>query len=197
VAGVGNDLTSCNYPFSVLPVTWESFTAELNSNSQVVLKWAVSQQSNNKAYYVEHSVDGVQWETLKYIPTDPKEDGPAKYSFVHGKPVNGRHYYRIRQEDLDGNSTYSQVKIVDLKNNIHVEMSPNPATDHIQIQIENILLNAEARATIYDFCGKLVMQLALKTGVNQLSVSSFASGSYMLRVSTSQGEVYHERFIKQ
>ena len=197
VSGIGNDLTSCNFPFTVLPVIWESFTAELNSNNQVLLKWAVSQQSNNKGYAVEHSIDGVQWETLKFIATDPKQDGAASYSFLHAKPVNGRHYYRIRQEDLDGNSSYTQIKIVDLKNNIHVELSPNPATDHIQIQIENILVAGETRASIYDFAGKLVMERVLNMGVNQLSVASFTAGSYIVRVSTKQGEVYHERFIKQ
>lgn len=197
VSGVGNDLTSCNFPFTVLPVKWESFTAELNTNNQVMLKWAVSQQSNNKGYYIEHSVDGVQWETLKFIGTDPKEDGAASYTFIHAKPVNGRHYYRIRQEDLDNNSEYSQIRIIDLKNNIHIELSPNPATDHIQIQVENILVNSDARAFIYDFSGKLVMEIILKSGVNRVSVSTFAPGSYVLWVSTNQGEEYRERFVKQ
>jgi hypothetical protein len=197
VSGIGNDLTSCNFPFSVLPVIWESFTAELNSNNQVLLKWAVSQQSINKGYAVEHSIDGVQWESLTFIATDPKEDGAAKYSFLHAKPVNGRHYYRIRQEDLDGNSNYSQIKIVDLRNNIHIELSPNPATDHIQIQVENIITSGETRARIYDFSGKLLMDRIMRNGINQLSVSSFTAGSYLVSVSTSLGEVYHERFIKQ
>ena len=197
VSGVGNDLTSCNFPFTVLPVKWENFSAELNTNNQVLLKWAVSQQSNNKGYYIEHSVDGIQWETLKFIGTDPNEDGAASYSFIHTKPVNGRHYYRIRQEDIDNNSDYSQIRIIDLKNNIHIELSPNPATDHIQIQVENILVSGDARAFIYDFSGKLVIEIVLKTGINRVSVSSFSSGSYVLRVSTNQGEQYHERFIKQ
>src|SRR3954470_17193633 len=51
VSGVGNDLTSCNFPFIVLPVSWESFSAELTVNKQVLINWAVSQQSNNKGYY--------------------------------------------------------------------------------------------------------------------------------------------------
>jgi hypothetical protein len=197
VTGVGNDLTSCNFPFTVLPVEWESFSAELNTNNQVAIKWAVSQQSNNKGYSVEHSADGINWESLHYIPTDPNEDGAAKYSFVHAKPVNGKHYYRIKQLDLDDNATYSQVRIVDVKNNIHVELSPNPAIDHLNVRIESGSGNERSEGYLFDFSGRLIRNIRLRPGINYVDIRSLAKGSYSLRVKIGVTETYVERFVKQ
>jgi len=170
---------------------------DLNSNNQAVIKWSVSQQSNNKGYYVEQSADGVNWETLAFIPNDYNKGGSAKYSFLQNKPVNGRHFYRIRQEDLDGNTSYSEIKIIDIKSDIHVELSPNPATDHIVIRIENPNGIQSNKAALFDFSGKLIAAQAIKAGVNQIDISSFPKGSYFLKIVTGEGVVYHERFIKQ
>jgi len=196
VAGVGNDLTSCNFPFTVLPVLWESFTAEVNATQQVVLKWAVGQQSNNSGFFVEHSSDGIHWENLKYFQTDPNENSPAKYSFVHTKPVSGRHYYRIKQVDLDDNYTYSEIKMIDLKNNIQVEITPNPVTDQIKVWIQSIPLNDRVQFSLFDFSGKLIKNSVLNTGVNIVDIRSIPKGTYFLRIRTEDGKTYHERIIK-
>lgn len=197
VSGVGNDLTSCNFPFIVLPVTWESFTAELNADKQVVLNWAVSQQSNNKGYYIEGSADGIHYETLGFVPNDIKQSGPAKYTFVHSRPLNGKHFYRIKQVDLDENTSYSEVRVIDVKSNIHIELSPNPATDHIQIRLSTSLLNSQAKAQIFDFSGKLIWENGLSLGLNRIDITPFPKGSYMLRVRSGDLETFHERFIRQ
>jgi hypothetical protein len=195
--GVGNDLTSCNFPFTILPVEWESFTADLNANNQVTLKWAVSQQSNNKGYHVEQSPDGVHWEPLTFISTNPNEDGAAKYSYLHNRPVNGKHYYRIKQVDIDNEVTYSQIRIVDIKNNIHVELSPNPASDHLIVRTESIITNEGSEAFLFDFSGKLIRNIRLRPGISTIDIRSLAKGSYCFRVKTATGEILNERFIKQ
>lgn len=197
VGGVGNDLTSCNFPFSVLPVKWESFTAEVNANNEVLIKWEVSQQANNKGYYIEQSYNGTQWETLGFISTDPNENGGAKYSFLHKRPVNGRHYYRIRQIDLDENFTYSEVKVVDIKNNIQVEISPNPASDQLRIRMESSSLQENTHLHLFDFSGKLIQKKILNPGLNTIDIRTLLPGSYFVRIKTSSGEIYNERVIKQ
>ena len=197
ISGVGNDLTSCNFPFTILPVEWESFTAELTANNQVMLKWAVSQQSHNKGYHVEQSPDGVHWESLTFISTNPNEDGAAKYSYLHNRPVNGKHYYRIKQVDIDENVTYSQIRIVDIKNNIHVELSPNPASDHLIVRMESTITSENSEAFLFDFSGKLIRNIRLRPGITTIDIRSLAKGSYCIRVKTGTGEILNERFIKQ
>ena len=197
VSGVGNDLTSCNFPFTVLPVVWESFTADLNANKQVELNWAVSQQSNNKGYYVEQSADGVHWETLTFVASDGNKDGAAKYAYTHKRPVSGTHYYRIKQVDLDGEITYSQVRFVDIKNNIQIELSPNPSSDHLNVRIASTAINENAEGLLFDFSGKLIRNIRLRRGRNYVDIRSLASGTYFLRVISGTGEIYQDRIIKQ
>ncbi|HEY4876762.1 MAG TPA: hypothetical protein VIH86_14380 [Puia sp.] len=52
VAGVSGDLTSCSYPFSVLPLNFLNFAASEKDNV-VSLDWTVSQSDNNKGFYIE------------------------------------------------------------------------------------------------------------------------------------------------
>src|SRR5438309_1410669 len=54
VPNVGYDLTSCNFPGSVLPVNFISFTAAVKNNDQVALNWKAAQLANTDKYIIEH-----------------------------------------------------------------------------------------------------------------------------------------------
>ena len=46
-------------------------------------------------------------------------------------------YYRIKQLDIDGKSSYSKILPVKLKNeNRHIIISPNPFSTHLNINME-------------------------------------------------------------
>ncbi|HLK28099.1 MAG TPA: hypothetical protein VKT28_05925, partial [Puia sp.] len=98
-SGVGNDLTSCSFPFGILPITWSSFSATL-SNNQVSVKWSVEAAMNTKGFYVERSNDNKNWDALTYVAYDESQ---SDYSFVDGNPANGNNYYRVHQVDYNNN----------------------------------------------------------------------------------------------
>jgi hypothetical protein len=67
---------------------------------------------------------------------------------------------------------------------------PNPAIDVIHIT------NAEkvAEALVYDINGAL--RIAQNNG-NDINVSTMAQGTYILKVKTTNGKMYHTIFIKE
>ncbi len=72
VPGVGSDLTSCNYPFGVLPVYWAGFAATLQNNNSMLLTWSISQQINNIGFNIQRSKDET-WENIGFQVNNPDE----------------------------------------------------------------------------------------------------------------------------
>jgi hypothetical protein len=93
-----------------LPLTWLSFTATAQNNSQSLLQWATAQEQNTKDFYIEHSTDGINWVTIGSLPAAGNSNSNRHYNYVHTNPVNGLNYYRIKQTDIDNRYSYSPVR---------------------------------------------------------------------------------------
>ena len=194
--GVGNDLTSCNFPFSVLPAVWQEFSAVVHDKEGVNLKWTVAQESNKKTYYVEHSHDGVNWSDLDLITGAGASGDPVKYTYFHATVESGIHYYRIRQTSPDGHSSYSPVKTITLKENLQIALWPNPVHDWLNLSMPQASANAGYSASVFDIRGKLLYKLKLESGINKVNIQSLAAGSYIIRVE-SNFSTQSEKFVKQ
>ncbi len=194
VSGIGNDLTSCSFPLGVLPVSWQSFTAGLKDNHNVVLNWEVAQQVNNKGYSIEHSRDGVSWETIGFVAGSGNNAVAEQYSFIHTNPANGNHYYRIRQEDIDGQSVYSATVTITVSSNSPVAVWPNPARDAIHIHNESN--NAASKAWVFDQQGRLMNESLLQPGDNTIRMNAMPTGTYVVRVQLANGNAYNQKLVK-
>lgn len=195
--GIGNDLTSCNFPFGVLPVTWNGFTADVQGSHNVLLKWSVAQEFDAKGYYVEQSTDEVNWEDIGFVAATGSNKGMAQqYSFVHSNPVNGVHYYRIREVDIDGVFSNSVIRSVTIKSNNSVAIWPNPAIDELRIQQQVSGGSGVFHAQLFDQSGRMVIDNTLHSGTNTVNIKSLPTGTYIVRVQLANGEVYNQKLMK-
>jgi len=196
VANVNGDLTSCSYPYSVLPVLWQNFTVTSQENKSVSVSWEVSQQINDKGYYVEHSVDGANWNQIGFIANSGDDKNVAQYSFTDENPVSGKNYYRICQVDIDGKQSYSEIKElnIDINAGNTVNVWPNPAKDVIHVQNNN---EGYSIARIYNLSGALIGESKMQAGINTINVSNLSFGIYIVNIKTADGQSYNKKFIKQ
>ena len=195
VAGVCGDLASCNYPYSILPVLWESFSVTLKGNESAAVAWEVTQQQNDKGYYVERSKDGASWEELGFVASFGGYESTENYSFTDNSPYNGKNYYRIREADINGRSNYSEIKTVTVeKANNALSVWPNPAKDVIRIQTNNA---SNSIARIYNQSGSLMSEHRLQGGISTINVSTLSFGAYIISVRNANGENYNQKFIKE
>lgn len=193
--GVVVDLTSCNYPIDILPLSWTSFTASLQNNNSVLLSWSVSQQQEETKYYIERSSNGKDWENIGYQQNSAGE-GEIDYSFTDARPSNGINYYRIRTSGFDGKGKYSEIKTINIASGKHVNIWPIPATSKINIQVP-LNTNSNGRSVqIFNPSGQEVSSTLLYGGVNIVDVSSLKVGYYFARVTLSNGEIINQKFIK-
>src|SRR6188768_3688082 len=106
-----NELTLADQS-APLPLTWLSFTAIAQNNSQSLLQWATAQEQNTKDFYIQHSADGINWVTIGSLPAAGNSNTTRHYNYVHTNPVIGLNYYRIKQTDVDSRYSYSPIRML-------------------------------------------------------------------------------------
>ncbi len=194
VAGIGGDLTSCNFPISLLPVNWQSVTADLQNNNAVIT-WTVNQQANIKNYTVERSANGTDWNDLSVLANNGEMATAQTYSYTDAGPLSGANYYRIRETDMDGKTNISVIKEVVTTNNNTIAVWPNPAKDIIRIQ----QLNGGTKtltAKVYNQSGEMVTSGMLKNGINTLNIGQLSAGYYIVHIDLVSGEKYNQKIVK-
>ena len=197
VSGIGNDLTSCNFPYGVLPVSWKSFSVVMNGSQLALLNWEVVSETGSKGYAVEHSTDGRTWEQLGFVAGTSVKNSAAHYSYQHKISNGNKHYYRIKQIDLSGSYSYSAIKVVTTDNaavSLQVAVWPNPAQDVIRIQAD---YTGSGKAMLVDYAGRVVMQQNLSTGVNTMAIKQLPAGAYFVRVQWKDAGLQTTKIIKQ
>jgi hypothetical protein len=193
---VGNDLTSCSFPTNVLPVTWKGFDATVKNSNNVVLNWEVAEDAQNKGFYVQHSLNGSDWEDIHFIQAKNMPGSLQEYSYSHTNNLDGKQYYRIRQVDMDNKISYSEIRTVTLKNNkSNITIWPNPATDQVRITSSGSFLYTKAQ--LFDLSGKMISEIKLQAGTSAIAISQLPAGTYFIKIQSNNGTSINQKIIKQ
>ena len=173
-----------------LPVEYVSFEVE-NIQAGNLLRWETAEELNNKGFYVERSGEGVSWNELDFIQGENNHSGLTQYNFLDKNPLVGENYYRLRQVDIDGSITYSDIVNTFFASGVEISVFPNPVKNLLElsgIEGENVQL------LVLDRFGRQVMEI--NTNESKLDVSKLASGIYFLKVRTPVRTV-SKRFVKE
>jgi PKD repeat protein len=162
-----------------LPVEWLSFTARA-SGKNALIDWQVNQKEDNAGFTVERSsaADNT-WHALGWVPVTEAENQTVAYSFTDETVRAGKtYYYRLRQLDLDGQLSFSEVRTVNFDAAGGLAIWPNPTDGQINIQspdqsVDYFLLNG---------LGQILRKGNLMNGQAKLSLQGLPSGVYLLRV---------------
>ncbi|RDV16717.1 T9SS C-terminal target domain-containing protein [Pontibacter diazotrophicus] len=156
-----------------LPVTLSLFEVS-RQGTDAVLYWETASEQNNKGFDVEVSVDGEHFRTLSFVASKSSNSQQTlPYTFRDTeKNKTGIRYYRLRQIDTDGTSTYSEVKAVTFEQE-HFTASayPNPFSSSFTLEVkaekEEIL-----QINMSDAVGRHVLrrEVKLQQGRNKLTL---------------------------
>ncbi|MEN7551029.1 T9SS type A sorting domain-containing protein [Rapidithrix thailandica] len=186
---------SCDQP---LPITLLYFNATLVENL-VVLKWATAIEVNNNYFSIEASNDGKEFYLVKEIPGAGNSTQLLTYQeHVSPEPWPVT-YYRLKQTDFDGTSTYSKVVLVRQGDGEGgVSVYPNP-TDNGNFTLR-MKVSSGAQVWAFDALGKKVYQQTFSSRTSAywveepISLTGFGRGAYTLRI--QQGDkVVHKKVI--
>ncbi len=178
---------------SALPIELIAFNAQVNDRNQVDLVWKTATEINNDYFTIERSKDGIQFESLTEVEGAGNSVEIISYSTEDAHPYGGISYYRLKQTDFDGTSSFSEVKSVNIKNENGFVAFPNPMQDVVHLINEN-LPQGPISIEIYDLLGKSHYNNKLESDGKILSldineVALFESGTYFLVV--REGDATH------
>nr|MBP6315393.1 T9SS type A sorting domain-containing protein [Chitinophagaceae bacterium] len=177
-----------------LPALFKSFTVQLETENQVNLLWTTAAEYNASHFEIEKSADANTWIKIGNVAAHGNSQIEQTYQFLDRETYTGAMYYRIKQIDLDGHYTYSQVEKVLKSITNDITIYPNPC---------NMILNISTPANdqtstieIYSLDGRRVLSEQLTATNHKIDVHTLTKGTYMLRVFNSE-KTFTTKFVRQ
>lgn len=184
-----------------------NFTAAKATNGAQLI-WKTENEENYTNFTVERSIDnGKTFDVLGNITSD----GQGTYSFLDKNPLTGINQYKLKQEDLNGAITYSDVVPLmysnsnnAIINNNYIAIYPNPVAGIINLDIvQNISATAKANNASYDITitnssGLVVKSASSLPALSQENVNNLLPGTYIIQVVNDNDKslVGKSKFVK-
>jgi hypothetical protein len=170
------------YPVVPLPVTLLSFTGKKEVNG-IRLDWKTASELNNSHFEISRSTDGQLFNILTSVNGKGTSTKVNNYSYLDNSPLSGTNYYKLKQFDIDGKASNSDI-IVAVENSLTESQVFTLNVD------ENVLKasfyassNGIVNIKIHDLSGRIVLNksFSVQEGSNNVNIAStpFNSGIYV------------------
>ncbi len=185
--------------YGTLPVKLEYFTGEVKPGGNL-LNWKAS-CTDDVHFYVERSKDGIQFEELGVV-TASQGDCAWPFAYMDQQPLPGKQYYRLRMKEANGETTYSNIILLDRGEGggLKLGLAPNPVVGDEGIFLIHSPVNRKMQLVIYDNNGRQVLRLPVQVqqGVQNKSVdiSRLPAGLYHA-VLQDGGKSVSLKFVKK
>jgi Secretion system C-terminal sorting domain len=171
-----------------LPVTNLEFYAKRLNTSVVQLNWQTEQELNNRGFSMERKKESeAQFTPFGFVPS--KALGGTSYSSLNyvetdNNNFRGKTYYRLRQEDLDGQFKYSMIRIVNGSETKQALMQVWPVPSNGPVNIVVTGIDKADQLMVFDATGKLVQHHIVNNN-QQLQLTGLRSGTYILKLANN------------
>lgn len=174
---------------TLLPVTFIQFSGTID-NVNAYLHWVTANEVNNSGFEIQRSFDGINFIAIGNV-VSKREDASANnyYSFIDIKPtLTNIIYYRLRQIDNNGFSTFSKVISLSSNTNYTTKITiQNPISATILVTI-NSQQSQQIVFVLTDNTGRTIWTKheAISSGINNINIPTpaLSAGLYMLSVNT-------------
>jgi hypothetical protein len=170
---------------TVVPVELKRFYAKNQTKNDLNLAWETATEINNAGFDVEKSTDGTAFNSIGFVKGVGNSVALNVYNFTDNNFIKSA-YYRLKQMDTDGKTTYSPIISVQKSGaKLALNIYPNLITNEDVINIEVINANENnAELGIFDTNGRLVIKdkLAKNGQLFTVPVNELAKGIYFIKV---------------
>jgi hypothetical protein len=191
----GSATSSCSI---LLPIELFDFNArevEINRDKSIELSWGTAVESQNLNFKIEKSFDGIEFVEIGEVSVGYNIEHIRKYEFIDIQATFNRvSFYRLKQLDLNGDSSYSNIISSYIKND-ELTIYPNPALDKIYL-ISGSFHPAYYR--ISDLYGNIWIKTKFNENQNiqEIDLTNLEQGTYFIElIDDNQLRVKINRFI--
>ncbi len=176
--------------FASLPVDLIDFSVISTGANAGRLHWSTASEQNNKSFIIEHQFGDRSYRTIATL--DGKGDSQV-VNYYHQDVKNlapGTHYFRLKQQDLDGRIT--DHGIVSLEVKVTTQKMWTYQDGSVQTLVLEATQQQNLTITVFDNTGKLMKEIKVNTSGGErlkvaLSESHWVSGTYYFQINSSWG----------
>jgi hypothetical protein len=196
-------LISVSAACAPLPIELISFDAIYKGGENAYLLWETATETNNSFFTVERSTNGKDFSLVGIVKSEApggNSSSKLRYHLIDPNVSHGMYYYRLKQTDLDGISTYSAVANLDINDDkAGFGLKPNP-TNNVTEVTYTAFEDGPALLKVYDFRGMVVFSTELYAlkgkNTTMLDLGSQSSGIYFVTLSLSE-KMYKSKLVKR
>jgi len=161
-----------------LPLKWLDVQGKLTASSEAAISWTVTEEKNVKGYTVQYSSDRVSF--VDGCTTGSANSGVTTSCTV-SLPAAGTYSFRVKQEDIDGKSSYSKIVVLRSAAPDVFSVSPNPTSSAAVLRIPGG--SVVKKLTLLSISGKAVWQTTgALNGAVTIPMGQLPAGVYHLQV---------------
>ncbi|MDO7874428.1 hypothetical protein Q5H93_06760 [Hymenobacter sp. ASUV-10] len=169
-----------------LPVELTEFTAQALRNVDGLLKWTTASEKNNDHFEVERSANGREFSKIGEVKGQGSKASPTDYALTdtNAAKLASTVYYRLKQVDADGTSSYSPVRAISFTKPTMPSISlwPNPAVDETNVDLSQLPAGTYD-VSLLDATGRTIVELRLDAGLtHRVDLHDVANGAYFILV---------------
>jgi uncharacterized repeat protein (TIGR01451 family) len=188
-----------------LPVELTVFTAQAVRNVDGLLQWTTASEKNNDHFDVERSANGRDFVKIGEVQGQGRKASPTDYRLTdtNAAKLGALLYYRLKQVDTDGTSSYSPVRTLAFTKPITpaISLYPNPALGATSLDLSQLPAGSY-QLRLLDATGRTVLGATLEGGLtHQLTLADVADGTYSVlvqgRSQAGQAILLITRLVKQ
>lgn len=187
------DLTLGNVGIGVnpLPVTWQNISCSPFPNYNQI-NWSTSSESNTSYFILQGAGSDFVFKYIDETEAQGWSTEKTDYTLIDTYPALGTNYYRVKQIDLDGSYSFSE--IVSAANTGQLIVYPNPFEEAIFIEGEHLLKGSIIE--IWSSMGVLLSKHNASETRFTIPAEDLASGIYFLKARSRNGELVAFKMIK-
>ncbi|MCK9425812.1 MAG: SBBP repeat-containing protein [Ignavibacteriaceae bacterium] len=191
-SGGNEDIFLSQIGDNVVPVELASFSANFQKG-KILLRWSTATETNNYGFEIERSRDKIAFVKIGFIRGNGTATEKNDYSYSDNNLNSEKYYYRLKQIDLDGSFTYSN--IIEVKTEFPEKFEllqnyPNPFNPETNISF-TLPMNSKVTLSVYNVLGELVESLInkeLNAGKHSVvfDASKYVSGVFFYKLNSFQ-----------
>lgn len=197
--GNGSNLNGCNKCFKVkgtcsgpasfcnsgaLPIVLLSLHAHSNGDN-VALDWSTASEKNFDKFIIEHSIDGIKFDSIGFIVGAGESKQVLNYSFNHSSPILGKNYYRLKSVDFDLTYEHSPLVAATFAGSRTVIVYSDPANRNQMAIRTNFKPEEGDRVLIYDNMGLKLSDSEVVKNNSSFEVGNLKQGTYLMKYVSS------------
>jgi hypothetical protein len=171
-----------------LPITYIYFKGKTVAKDNI-LDWATANEQNSKQFDIERSLTGNNFSKIGFVHAAGNSTQTRTYQYTDhdiDKLNSGYMFYRLKQIDIDGKFTYSNiVRLNYIQKGSPTIVYPNPTSSSITILVGDKALIGTI-ATLYDINGRLLENIKIVNNSQPVDLSKYVNGIYVIKLTNSE-----------